>query len=148
MAKVFFNKRGISSENLTHMSLNDEQYQETKPLAYQTHFLVKECSDEDYNNFYRGRKNIVINEDESISSVDIPTEDINQTEIQFTKSKDDFYQKLIDFKEKFPNHSKISEIDSIINFVANIDISSLTFPHVHFNRYLINNDKFIILNFI
>ena len=148
MAKVFFNKEGIVAENISHMCLNDEQYQEQRPLDYQAHFLMRECSDEDYNNFYRGRKNIIINEDESITSEDLIEDNTNQTEILFTKFKTNFYNKLVDFKKDFPNHSKMSEIDSIIDFIDNIDISSLTFPHLHFEIYLINNDKYIILNFI
>ena len=101
MAKVFFTKEGIDLVNLSHMSLNDEQYQETKPLEYQTHYLIRECSDEDYNNFYRGRKNIILNEDGSITSGDLPEDTKNETEIQFTKSKNNFYNKLIDFKKIF-----------------------------------------------
>ncbi len=148
MAKVFFTKEGIDLVNLSHMSLNDEQYQETKPLEYQTHYLIRECSDEDYNNFYRGRKNIILNEDGSITSGDLPEDTKNETEIQFTKSKNNFYNKLIDFKKNFPNHSKMSEIDSIIDFIDNIDIANFTFPHLNFIKYLINNDKYIDVKYI
>ena len=38
------------------MTLSDTQYQEKYPLANQNHYVIKTCSDDDYNNFFKGKK--------------------------------------------------------------------------------------------
>ena len=149
MAKVFFNG-SVDSANIAGMTLSDTQYQEKYPLANQNHYVIKTCSDDDYNNFLKGKKLVVINSDESITAGDLPdTSDIdNQTKEKFINARNQYLQELRYFKENFSSHSKISLIDDAIDFVDSIDVENLTYPHLYFQRYCINNDKYVFLNYL
>lgn len=149
MAKAFFINNAIRRSSLSAMCLNDTQYQETKPLAYQAQFLSVEISDTDYNDFYKGKKDVAVSEEDgTISAVDLPTIPQLQTEKQFEIDLIKYKNKLKDFKKFYPTHSKMSEIQNVSDFVNSIDVTQLTFPHKNFRRYLIDNDKYIELNYI
>ena len=148
MAKAFFINNLIRRENLSAMCLNDTQYQETKPLAYQAQFLSVEISDTDYNDFYKGKKDPIVNEDGTISAADLPATPYLQTEKEFEDHSHLYIGELERFKQHFPTHSKINEVQEVFNFVTKIDVTQLTFPHKNFRRYLIDNDKYIELNYI
>ena len=123
------------------------QYQERYPFGNQNHYVTKTCSDDDYNNFLRGQKIVVINSDESITSADLPSDYLNQTEKQFTQEKENYLDALLKFKENNSSHSKISDVNEVI-FVSSIDLSSLTFPHKTFQRYCQDNNKFTYLSYL
>lgn len=149
MAKAFFINNAIRRSSLSAMCLNDTQYQETKPLAYQAQFVSVEISDTDYNDFYKGKKEVAVNEEDgTISAVDLPTIPQLQTEKQFEIALIIYKNKLKDFKKFYPTHSKMSEIQNVSDFVNSIDITQLTFPHKNFKRHLVDNDRFIELAYI
>ena len=129
MAKVFFQKDNISNTSMVGMFLNETQFVETRPLAYLEHYTVVECSDEDYNNFYTGKKICKVNADGTITSLD----PINDPEV--TEEKD--FRKLLQY---YIN-------DSII-FANTINIGDLTFPTKDPLRYLIDNNKYINIRLI
>ena len=88
MAKIFFNGT-VDLSTLSGMTLNDTQYQEIYSLSNQNHYTIKTCSDDDYNNFLKGKKIVVINDDESITSGDLPdtTDNDNQTKENFIRKE-------------------------------------------------------------
>jgi len=148
MAKVFFQKDNISNTSMVGMFLNETQFVETRPLAYLEHYTVVECSDEDYNNFYTGKKICKVNADGTITSLD-PINDPEVTEEKdFRKLLQYYINDLLQFKEQWPNHSKISEIDDSIIFANTINIEDLTFPTKDPLRYLIDNNKYINIRLI
>lgn len=143
MAKIIFNKNQKNSEGIVGGYLNETQLAFKMPSANLVHYTVLDCSDSDYNDFYTGKKHIVVNSDDSISAGDLETATTVTTEAEFTADIENILWELTEFKKKFPSHSKISEVDASITFCEGIDYSSLTYPGKTAKRYLIDNNKYI-----
>tara|TARA_R100000664_G_scaffold21772_1_gene31167 strand:- start:1006 stop:1452 length:447 start_codon:yes stop_codon:yes gene_type:complete len=148
MAKVYFQKGNISESGIVGMFLNEAQFTEIKSIEYLSHYEVKEFSDDDYNNFYTGKKRISVSDEGVISALDNAVDPENTIEEDFKKILNMYLGNLEDFVFQYPNHSKTPEIRNCIQFGKNIDYSSLTFPNKHPFVYLADNNAYIILSYI
>lgn len=147
MAKAAFQKNNISNTTLCRLFSDDTAWAETTPLAHKVFYTFVDLSDTDYNNLYKGKKNIVINNDNTISTADLPDASTDN-KVGFKKNRDIYLETLFSFKEKYPNHSKTSEINDVIDFIESIDVENLIYPHTEFHRHCVDNNKYIILSYI
>lgn len=148
MAKLYFIKNEKNLQGLAGGYLNETQLAHRMPTANLVHYTVLDCSDSNYDNFYKGKKHVVVNSDDSISEGDLETATTTTTQVRFTKEIEEILEDLREFKSKHPSHPKISEVDASITFCEDIDYSSLTYPGKTGKRYLIDNNKYVNINLI
>jgi hypothetical protein len=146
MAKMFFKKGDKSLTGLYKAGLNDAQIQTDIPSGDYSAYDIITISDDMYNNLYKGKKNWTISGD-TVSEVNHTTRaDVDQEE--FERAVALHLEQLKAFKEQFPSHPKISEINASITFVEAIDTSSLTYPHDDLKSHCVASEKWIELPLI
>lgn len=146
MAKMVFQKGNKTELGLVKAGIDDAQIQTDIPANNYSAYDILTVSDSIYNNIYKGKKWFSISED-TVNEVDNPTTaQVSQTD--FEKHIENYVAALKEFKERFPSHPKMTEIDACISFIEAIDTSSLTYPHNELKAYCAASDKWVELGLI
>ena len=149
MAKIIFKKNNISEGSHVRSALNDTQLNQYILTDNFNTFTSVTVSDTDYNDLYKGKKYFTVNSDNTLTFTAHDHGSGNDsTEAEFDTDKENYINWLKNFKEKFPNHPKISEVTASIDFAEAIDKSTMTWPDDRFEKYMIDNNKYVDLKHI
>ena len=88
---------------------------------------VVNITDEEYDAFLNGSKELEVN-DENCSFVDYEEEDQEESQEKMQIQIDQYKERLVKYVNRKSNHSQIGKITSALDFVTNLDASSLTYP--------------------
>mgnify|MGYP003120705314 CR=1 FL=1 len=88
---------------------------------------VVNITDEEYDAFLNGSKELVVN-DENCSFVDYGEEGQLESQEKMQTQIDQYKEVLLKYINNKSNHSQISKLTGALDFVTNLDASSLTYP--------------------
>ena len=146
MAKMVFQKGNKTEAGLVKAGIDDAQIQTDIPANNYSTYDIVTISDSIYNNIYKGKKWFSISGD-TVTEVDAPAA-YSCSQEEFEKQVEINLESLKEFKERFPSHPKMTEIDACISFIEAIDTSSLTYPHDDLQAHCVTNNKWVELGLI
>ena len=125
MAKLIFNNVGTDESNLIKAVGNstDEQYVVGDMPSSQFNFI--DISDSDYDAMGSGSKYLSMSEGTPTFNDVTDAFDFQTTKDNFLAHFEDYKKTLTDLVASKPNHSKITEANSALNWVNSYDTSSL-----------------------
>jgi hypothetical protein len=106
---------------------------------------IVDISDEDYEAFFNGTKNLVIENNTPTFVARIEDETQVDKEV-FTQSYNNFKQNLEFSISMKPSHSKITEAQACLSFINTIDVDSISYPTDHLDKQMKDNGTFVALS--
>ena len=106
---------------------------------------VVNITDEEYDAFLNGSKELVVN-DENCSFVDYGEEDQEESQEKLQIQIDQYKERLVKYVNRKSNHSQIGRVSGALDYITNLDISSITFPTKSIIYKLRQVDKYINLD--
>ena len=100
---------------------------------------------EDYEAFFNGTKNLVIENNTPTFVARIEDETQVDKEV-FTQSYNNFKQNLEFSISMKPSHSKITEAQACLSFINTIDVDSISYPTDHLDKQMKDNGTFVALS--
>jgi hypothetical protein len=142
MAKILFNEKTIEKNQISVIAL-DVDINLFCPPEKLVHYAVVEISDADYHSLFNGSKHINVENGNVTFKDQIFNGTLNTNEESFKHQVNYMKETLSNFKEKYPTHSKMNDVNVCLNFLNNIDYSTLTYPTNAIDKYLSDNNVFI-----
>lgn len=152
---VFKNEEGLtrSDQTLIRAAKTDEDVQIIHGGKSDTVNTV-EITDAEYDAYFKGDVTLTITADSySFENNPLPAEsDVNETELltkeAFEADLQEYKQALTSVFHKRSTHSQIGKVTSAIDFLTNLDTSSISYPTENIDNKCRRADKYVNLHCI
>lgn len=148
MAKIIFRIEGKTQADICGAVLNDTVLNSKIPSNLQNKYQYETISDTDYNNWITGAKAINFDSNNAITFVDPPSIDSNVSKATFEEDRKVYKEKLEKHRSDYSSHPKDSDLSATLTFINNMDLSTISDDNQGFEKYLKDNNKLVLIQYI
>jgi len=146
MAKIVFTN--VDTLDLGHLIgyAKTDTDLEYKTRGYNHLYKIFDITDSEYEDVFNGVKELALSNN-TPTLVAVPIRDDGTiSKEQFTEQLENFKFQLRDALASKTNHSKKTEANEIMEYLDSIDVESLTYPTVHLQQKMKDDNKLMALN--